>query len=228
VKTKLFFLIMMLAIVGLHSASMTGKARNETTPGQGSPRRMVKGRVLTSAGFPSMQLRVNAPFRYLGSFSFTVPNMSSGERYVFAEVNGRRIKRLFILQFEAILPESTETYNYNFADALTIGGLKFKQNTFAFDAGDALKKSPPDEGALTTQFLRKKGYLTENEIMAARLVNVPDAERKHEMILFYMENIGDTGHTLKDFYSGEERTPLWRELSRGLAQRLVDSFTIIQ
>jgi hypothetical protein len=111
---------------------------------------------------------------------------------------------------------------------MTIGGYKFKQNTFAFDAREALKKSPPDEGALTTQFLQKKGLVTENEIMAARLVNVPDTERKHEMILFYMENVSDNGHELKDFYSGEERTPLWRETSQGLAQRLVAIFTIIQ
>jgi hypothetical protein len=212
-----------IIIIGLISQPLYGKR-----VGDERPHRVVKGRELTSTDFPSLRLRVDKSFRYLGKFSFTVANMSSGERYIFAQVQGRRVRKLFIVQFEAILPDSSETYNYSFADALTIGGHKFKQNTFAFDAREALKKSPPDEGALTTRFLRKKGFVTENEIMAARLVNVPDAERKHEMILFYMENVSDTGHALKDFYSGEDRTPFWRETAQGLAQRLIESFTIIR
>ena len=227
---QIFLFALIIFSVGNQSLPTSAKTRDYSPREdvKNPPLRVVKGQVLTSAAFPSIQLRISRKFRYLGKFSFTVPNMSKGERYIFAELQGRGVKKLFIAQFEGILPDSPQTYNYNFADALTVGAYKFKQNTFAFNARDSLKKDPPDEGSLTTQFLSKHRYITEDEMMAARLVNVPDAERKHELILFYMENISDSGHRLQDFYSGEERTPIWRDISRDLARRLIDSFTIIK
>jgi hypothetical protein len=195
---------------------------------QTPPRRFVRGRVLTSDSFPNIKLRLSRAFHFIGKFSFTVPNMAEGERYIFAETQGRRVKRLFIAQFETILHDSSETYNYSFKDALTLGGHKFRPNTFTFSRRASVQKDPPDEGVLTTEFLTKKGYRLEDEVMVSRVVNVPDPERKHEMILFYMENISDSGHRLRDFYIGEERTPLWQEMSRALAKRSFESFAIIE
>ena len=192
------------------------------------PRRFVRGQVLESTSSPTIRLRLSKAFHFVGKFSFTVPQMANGERYIFADTKGRKVKRLFIAQFETILPDSSEKYNYSFKDALTLGDHKFKPNTFTFSRQAAVKKDPPDEGVLTTEFLTKKGYLLEDEIMVSRIVNVPDKERKHEMILFYMENINDSEHRLRDFYKGEERTQIWEEISRDLTARLFESFVIIK
>jgi len=192
------------------------------------PRRYVRGRVLRSDKFPNIQLRLSKGFRFVGKFSFTVPNMAKGERYVFAETRGRKVKRLFIAQFETVLPDSSETYNYSFKDALILSGHKFKPNTFTFSRRASMKKDPPDEGVLTDEFLSRKGYILEDEVMVSRAVNVPDVERKHELILFYMENISESGHALRDFYNGEERTVIWRELSRDLTRRFFESFTVLK
>ena len=192
------------------------------------PRRFVRGRVLRSDSFPNIEVKVSKAFHFIGKFTFTVPNMAKGERYIFAETKGRRVKRLFIAQFETILPDSSETYNYSFKDALILGAHKFRPNTFTFSRRGSVKTDPPDEGVLTTEFLTRKGYILEDEVMVARVVNVPDVERKHEMILFYMENVSDSGHRLSDFYNGEESTPLWQEISRALTKRLFESFAIIK
>jgi hypothetical protein len=192
------------------------------------PRRFVRGQVLVSTRLPNIRVRLSKAFHFVGKFSFTVPNMAKGERYIFAETHGRKVKRLFIAQFETILPDSSETYNYSFKDALTLGGHKFRPNTFTFSRRASVKTDPPDEGVLTTEFLTRKGYILEDEVMVSRVVNVPDVERKHEMILFYMENINDSGHRLRDFYNGEERTPLWQEMSRALTKRSFESFAIIK
>src|SRR6185295_4084600 len=156
-------------------------------------RRFVRGRVLRSDRFPNIQVRLRKAFHFIGHFSFTVPQMAKGERYIFADTQGRKVKRLFIAQFETILSDSSETYNYSFKDALILGGHKFRPNTFTFSRRASVKTDPPDEGVLTTEFLTRKGYILEDEVMVARVVNVPDVERKHEMILFYMENVSDSG-----------------------------------
>ena len=72
---------------------------------------------------------------------------------------------------------------------------------------------------MTAEFLKKRGYTLEDEVMASRVVTVPDAERKHEL--------SDSGHTLEEFYAGEERTPLWDSLSHDLMKRSFENFTIM-
>ncbi len=199
----------------------------EAGPGQAHPHRSVRENVLTSDDFPNIRVKVDPAFHYVGSFSFTIPGMAAGERYVFAEAVDHRVNRLFIAQFEGILPTSAETYNYSFADSLELGGYRFRQNTFAFSNQKGGQENPASEGPLTVDFLIRNGYAVADEMMASRFVTVPDPERKHELILFYMESIPGAGHRLEEFYQGEDRTPLWQELSQILTNRARESFTVL-
>ncbi len=187
----------------------------------------VKENVLVSDGFPKIRVKVDPRFRYVGSFSFVIPGMAEGERYVFVDARAERVNRLFIAQFEGILPTSTETYNYGFATALSLGGHRFRENTFAFSNRKGREENPASEGPLTVDFLTRNGYVVEDEMMASRLVTVPDPERKHELILFYMESIAGSGHRLEAFYQGDDRTPLWQGLSQDLTKRALESFRIL-
>jgi hypothetical protein len=64
--------------------------------------------------------------------------------------------------------------------------------------------------------------------MMSRFVTVPDDERKHELILFYVENVSETGHRLQEFYEGESDTQIWQEISRGLTRRSFENFSILK
>jgi hypothetical protein len=77
------------------------------TAGGDSPQRFVRDRVLVSNRLPAIRVKLSRAFRYIGKFDFTIPDVAKGERYIFVATQGRKIKRLFIAQFEAILPEST-------------------------------------------------------------------------------------------------------------------------
>ncbi len=215
-------LILILALAFVHNSSYAQPV-NES-----NPRRFVNGNILTSKEFPNIQVQVDKAFQYLGKFQFTIHGMAKGERYVFAELKANKIKRLFIFQFEEFLPESTETYNYSFKDALDMGGYKFKQNTFAFSNQQSKNENPTNEGTLTADFLAGKGYLLEDELMASRFVTVPDAERKHELILFYIESIQDSGQRLEEFYKGDEKTAIWDQISKELTQRSTENFVILK
>lgn len=209
-----------LAIALLVSCSFAKSGSNES-------HRLVKGQILVSTQFPKIQVKVDKAFQYIGKFDFVIQGMAKGERHIFADSRERRVKRLLIAQFEEILPDSNETYNYSFKDALSLGSHRFRQNTFAFSNRKGKQENPTNEGALTIDFLTKKHYLVEDEMMASRFVTVPDAERKHELILFYIESVRDSGHRLQEFYIGENRTPTWEEISQGLTKRSFKSFSIV-
>ena len=191
--------------------------------------RSVQGIILTSSTFPSIRVRVDPTFRYVGKFNFTIEGIAQGERYVFVDSEERHVKRLFIFQFEEIISESEETYNYSFKNALDLHGHKFRHGTYAHSNQETRRSNPKNEGALTADFLEKEGYLLEDEYMMSRFVTVPDVERKHELILFYIENLSFTGHHLNELYKGEEeKTPIWEEISKKLAQRSLESFAILE
>jgi hypothetical protein len=180
-----------------------------------------------STEFPRIKVLVDGTFSYLGQFPFKIAGVAGGERYVFAELNRGSVNRLFIAQFESFLPESHETYNYSFADAPSLGGHRFRQNEFAYSNRQAKAENPEGEGVLTANFLSGHGYRLEDELMASRFVTVPDPERKHELILFYIENVSSSGHRLEEFYVGEEGTPVWAAIAKGLATRSLESFKVV-
>jgi hypothetical protein len=193
-----------------------------------NPRRFVRGKVLVSTKLPNIQVRLDPAFRYVGKFDFVIEGIAKGERYIFVDAKRQDVNRMFIFQFEAILPESKETYNYSFRDALTLGGHKFRHGTYAYSNQEAKRNQPAKEAALTAKFLEQKGYVLDDEYMMSRFVTVPDVERKHELILFYLEKVRSTGHELKEFYSGDAETPIWKEISQGLSKRSFENFTVVK
>ncbi|MEK7726757.1 MAG: hypothetical protein AAB354_00015, partial [candidate division KSB1 bacterium] len=191
-------------------------------------RRSVEANTLISTALPEIRVRVNRSFKYLGKIAFKIRDVAQGERYIFAETKGAAITRIFIAQFEGFLSDNALTYNYNFQNALALGEHRFKQNTFAFSNREAQAENPNGEAALTAAFLREKGFVLEDELMTSRYVTVPDSARRHELILFYIENVKSTGRRVQEFYEGEAETSLWKKLSTELTARAFKNFEILK
>lgn len=188
--------------------------------------RKVEGKTIFSAQNPRIKIQLRGDFEFVGQFDFKIKDVAGGERYIFADTRQGKVRRLFILQFEAILPASNEIFRYNFDKAQLIGGHKFRSNTFAFSNTEARRENPQGEAALTEKLLKEKGFGLEDELMTARFVTVPDEAKKHELILFYVENVDSTKYRLTDFYNGEEETEVWKKLSADLLKRAMKSFKI--
>lgn len=156
-------------------------------------------------------------FEYLGTVPFRIRDIAEGERFVFADVDRgtMRVRRLVIAQFESILPTSDEEYRYGFDDASHIAGYRFRENVFAFLHSEARAENPAGEAALTLGFLEARGLRIPDAVVAHRRLTVPDAERKHELILFTIEPLPD-GVGLAEFYSGDEETELGKRLAEGV------------
>jgi hypothetical protein len=189
-------------------------------------RRGVEGDLLVSRAFPATRIRVAAPFRYVGSHPFLLGEIARGDRYVFLDADGKRVKRLFVAQFEEILPTSDEIYRYRFDDALELGGHRYRHGTFAFSARASVAENATGELARTLEFLRARGYTLDDELMSSRFVTL-GGDRKHELILFYMETVPGAGHRLADLVSDDAGTPLWREVAVALTERSMRAFTVL-
>jgi len=165
--------------------------------------REVDGNTLISRALPAVRIQVSKEFRYLGCFPFRIQDMASGYRFVFIDGDHSHVRRMFIVQFESILPESTEIYRYSFDNAMLMEGLPFRHNTFAFSVRQNIKENPHAEVAVTQDFFEKKKYKISDGWMASRFLTLGDETRKSEMIIFYMEPVssGDfqlTEKTSKD------------------------------
>ena len=190
--------------------------------------RYVEQQDLMSLELPQIKVRVDPDFQYIGKFPFTIRDVAGGERFVFADVKDKKVNRLFIAQFEGFFPSIDNYYRYSFDGAMEMKGHKFRQNTYAYSNLDAVAKRPMDEGALTYKFLTEKGYEVEDELVMSRFVTVPPENRKHELILFYLENGSATGHTLSEFVQDGEVTDLWQKISVGLTERSLKVFEVLE
>jgi len=174
-----------------------------------------------------MRIQISKEFRYIGCFPFRIQDMAAGYRYVFIDGDHSEVQRMIIIQFESILPESTEIYRYSFDNALLLEGFPFRHNTFAFSVRKDIKRNPHAEVAVTQDFLDKKKYKIADEWMASRFLTLGDDSRKSEMILFYMEPVASTGFRLAQFYQDDTPTEIWDKISRDLGTRSRSAFQIL-
>jgi hypothetical protein len=188
--------------------------------------RRVENNVLISDSLPQIKIKVDPAIQYLGSFPFKIKDIAAGERYVFAEAEGKKIKRAVIAQFEGFLPESSEIYRYSFANAISIGTHKFNHNTFAFTNADAAKENPEGEAPLTASFLKKKGFEIPEAWIVSRFLTLGDESRKYEMILFYQEDAVSTGHTFEELSVNDESTDLLKSIAPSLKERALKAMQI--
>jgi hypothetical protein len=144
---------------------------------------------------------VSPELHYIGRHAFTIGTIAAGDRFVFGEARDLVPKRLFIAQFEAMLPGAAETYRYRTGD-LELGGLAFKHGVFAFNR-DAARENPNGEAALTAKFLEQHGFRLPDEWLADRYATIGDSTRKSELILFVMEPLSVSGLRLSDLADPE-------------------------
>lgn len=188
--------------------------------------RRVEKNVLISDSLPQIKIKVDPAIQYVGSFPFEIKGVAAGERYVFAESDGKTIKRAVIAQFEGFLPESSEIYRYSFANAISISTHKFNHNTFAFTNADAAKQDPEGEAALTTAFLKKKGFEIPEGWVVSRFLTLGDEARKHELILFYQEDAKSTGHKFEELSVNDESTEVLKSMGPALKERALKAMEI--
>ncbi len=191
-----------------------------------STSRRVEDNVLISDSLPQIKIKVDPAIHYLGSFPFEIKGVAAGKRYVFAESDGKNIKRVVIAQFESFLPENSEIYRYSFANAIDISGHKFNHSTNVFTNAEAAKENPEGEAALTVSFLKKKGFEIPEAWLVSRFLTLGDESRKHELILFYQEDLKSSGHKFEELSVDDESTEVLKSIGPALKERALKAMQI--
>src|SRR5215510_674330 len=193
----------------------------------GAPKRRVLGTRIVSLSNPTATITVSNDFHFVGRIPFTIGEIASGERIVFAKTRGKLVERLFVVQFESILPKSKEEYRYDISNGLQIGGLRFRTSTFAYSSDEAARQNPLGEAPLMSAFLKREGYIVSDELMAARFATIAGAGRRHEMIIFYLQPVAATGFKRSDLYgTNEQPSEIGRKLGAQLTQESLRVFHI--
>jgi hypothetical protein len=192
-----------------------------------SVERGMVGDTFVSAGLPPFRMRVPPAFRYLGHFEFDLADIAHVDRHVFVEASGNRIGRMIVLQFEAILPTSSEEYRYRITNPIPLAGVPYRHNMNVFSLEGEIADNPDAELAHTRGFLQSKGLELPDEQVVSRFARIVGEARKHELLIFYHENLADLGHQAREMSSDGTMSPALAAAADSVKQRSLDALMVL-
>ena len=156
--------------------------------------RVVKGQVLTSSKLPPIRMRFDKRFKYAGSQKFVLYERAQAEQHFFVDADaGRRVRGMYMLQFEGYLPGVDASYNYESKETLKLGGDDYIVNVESVpNVKAALGQQPESDAARAVAFLEGKGYHLPESVRFQRFVRLVDESKRNEFIMLYVEDAGAT------------------------------------
>jgi hypothetical protein len=163
---------------------------------------------LTSNAFPVGTIDVDPAFQYIGTTSFVLYGVADCEIHLFAELDGKQVKRFYWVQFEAYLPDNKHTYNYGKdPQNAKLGGHAFHERIWFRNRDEARKGMRPNsDSAAVVKLFEDKGYTMAPEMAQIRMVRLDQSNRKELMIIYAEPLPGDvTAAALAEGGSAFER-----------------------
>jgi hypothetical protein len=179
--------------------------------------RMVKGQTLTSSHLPSIRLKFQNRFKYVGMQKFVLYERAQVEQYFFVDADKRgRITHMYMVQFEGYLPGVDATYDYPATETATLGGQTYIVNAETVPSVSAvIKQRPESDVAHAVSFLAGKGFRPSESIRYQRFVRLVDEAKRNELILIYIEDTGAGASSASD------------KLGKEFLARAMKGFTIL-
>jgi uncharacterized protein (TIGR02246 family) len=190
--------------------------------------RSLQENTIVSPKLPPISIDVDKQLRHIGILNFTLKKVAQVERYLFARADeNKRVQRLFIAQFESILPGVKGGYSFKVENATQLGEHDYQTNVGFFNFAERIAQSPGAEAEHTKAFLEKNGLKVDDDFLVARYARITDAEKRHELILFYMENLRDMGFTRAELERGGARAAEAAKIFNDFAARAAQSFKVV-
>ena len=182
-------LIVILACCLQSSSSAFDQSADKTKAEQ---TRQVERQVLTSTYLPSIRIKFDDKFKYAGTQKFILYEKAQVEQYFFVDADSqRRIKRMYMVQFEGYLPGIDAAYNYPVTETVTLVGQTYIVNAESIpNVSAVLKQDPQSDAARAASFLESKGYTISESIRFQRFVRLLDQAKRNEIIMLYIEDAG--------------------------------------
>jgi len=192
-----------------------------------SPHREVENYLLTSSAEPAIKVRVGDSFTYLGRLQFELYSVAEVEVFVFVDADeSRRLKRMFIAQFEGYLESNDYAYDYPLSHAVELGTHEYVHDTFVYFVQKSLERTDSDS-ARTLGFISESGYTLPAEAFSSRFVYLLDGRRR-ELLFSYMEDLAAQGHSVAEISEDNRLKSGYEALADGLLERALAAFEIVQ
>ena len=190
-----------------------------------TPDRTVSGTTVTSTHDPKLRVELPASAQYVGADRWLLLGFDDCEMHVFVDADAaRHIQRLYWVQFEAYIPERPELHHdYAKSRRVTIDGLDFYLDTWVQSADEPAEKGSDSEHL--RQLLAAKGYQRPANGMYVRLVHLPDAQKRKELMVIYGEDLASTGLTAAQLNKGGTAHDRWPAMEAALIQRAKERVT---
>jgi hypothetical protein len=181
-----------------------------------APERKVHGTTITSKHDPAVKIRLPKAAHYIGGDRWDLYGVADAEIHVFVEATGKRIQRMYWVQFEAYLPDNTHSYDYPFTEKLTHGGREFDVS-----ANFGLTNNTPragSDGERMRALVKQAGFEIPPERMSVRLVHLVDDAKRKELMIIYAEDLAMSGTTVEELGKPENKAK-WEGLKAALIER---------
>jgi len=183
------------------------------------PERTVAGHTVISTHDPAIRINLPATSQYVGADRWLLIGYDDAEMHVFVDADAaRNIQRLYWVQFEAYIPSRPELHHdYSGSRHVTIHGLDFYLDTWVQDANEP--SEPGSDGEHQRQLLAAKGFQRPANGMYVRLVHLPDAQKRKELMVIYGEDLAPTGLTAAQLGRGGAAHDRWPAIEKALIER---------
>jgi hypothetical protein len=137
--------------------------------------------VVSSTTNPKMQIEVDSNLSFLGRIESNVDTIGKFEEFIFSEIKDGKPGRTLILHFEYFLPENKLHFIYPRFRMAKIGNYEYLHQIWFVRNFDlmAIKE--------VSGLFQSKGLPVEPDWLVNRYVRAVDQDKKHELIIFYLE-----------------------------------------
>lgn len=186
-----------------------------------------KGRIVSLEN-PTIVIDVSRELRSLGVINFTLKKVAQVERYIFVDADKRgRAQRLFIAQFESILPGIKGAYSFPMMNVTHIGSHDYQTQVGIFNFAQTIAANPGAEAEQTKIYLNRNGVQVDDDFLVARYARVASEDKRHELILFYLENLRDLNVRRSELEQGGSRSSERGKIFTEFAARAQQSFKVV-
>jgi hypothetical protein len=202
-------------------------------PDAPATRAIVGPHSVAAEGPPALRIEVPATARYAGGERFVLFDNADCEFHVFVEADaGKRIRRLYWVQFEDYLPSLPDArYTYGKRDRpMTLWGERAWISR-GFGKSDFATRPGSDREHLR-DLLKRAGYSWPPKMMQTRIVRLLDDPQgtgfgQRELMLIYAEDLALSGEDFEALGGDGEDTDRWRAIVPALVERAAASFKVI-
>jgi ketosteroid isomerase-like protein len=199
----------------------------EVSSNAGKGRSASKNKIVSQEN-PTVRIEIDEQMPHVGIVNFVLKNVAQVERYVYARHDSeKRIRRLFIAQFEAYLPGVKGGYTFEVKNPTRLGNFDYQTDVGVYNFAERITANPGAEPEVTKALFDRSGLKVDDDYLVARYARITDAvEKRHELILFYYENLRDLGFTRAQLEPNGSRTPEAEKLYREFSERATRSFKL--